>query len=52
VINGEILDRFASGELRRVAFIATGALLNATSVLQGETIPGIAHLVALESSEA
>ncbi|GHU69543.1 stage V sporulation protein AD [Clostridia bacterium] len=47
-LNGYILNRFAKGELNHVAFMATGALLNSTSVLQGETIPGIAHLVVLE----
>ncbi|MDR1600125.1 MAG: stage V sporulation protein AD [Oscillospiraceae bacterium] len=48
VLNGYVLGRFAKGEVRRAAFMATGALLNATSVLQGETIPGVAHLVVLE----
>ncbi|MEG0308380.1 MAG: stage V sporulation protein AD [Clostridium sp.] len=33
---------------KRVLLIATGALLSTTSNLQGETIPGIAHAIALE----
>ncbi|MDR0396615.1 MAG: stage V sporulation protein AD [Oscillospiraceae bacterium] len=48
VLNGHILGRLMKGEARRVVFMATGALLSATSVLQGETIPGVAHLVVLE----
>jgi len=30
---------------RNVLFIATGALMSPTSGFQGESIPGIAHLV-------
>ncbi|MBQ4297254.1 MAG: stage V sporulation protein AD [Clostridia bacterium] len=39
------------GEKRRILFAATGALMNAASVQQGLSIPGIAHLVRLESPE-
>ncbi|MBR5868574.1 MAG: stage V sporulation protein AD [Clostridia bacterium] len=35
----------------RVLLAGTGALLSATSVLQGESIPGICHLVELECRE-
>ena len=52
VLNGYVLDRMRKGELRRVAFMATGALLSSISTLQGETIPAVAHLVALERVEA
>ncbi|HQQ89001.1 MAG TPA: hypothetical protein PLU82_02095 [Oscillospiraceae bacterium] len=31
--------------------IATGALLSPTSIQQGETIPGIAHLVCFTAEE-
>ena len=34
-----------------VLFAATGALLSATSALQGASIPGIAHAVVIESGE-
>ena len=30
-------------------FVATGALLSSTSTMQGDTIPGIAHAVVIES---
>ena len=46
---GHIFRRFKSGELKRVLFMATGALLSPTSNQQGDTIPGIAHAIALEA---
>lgn len=48
VLNSHLLARLRSGELRRVLFMATGALLSTTSSQQGETIPGIAHAIVLE----
>ncbi len=48
VLNGWILKRMEQGELGRVLFLATGALLSSTSSLQGDTIPGVAHAVCLE----
>jgi len=44
---GFIMDKIKSGELKNVLFAGTGALLSPTSTLQGETIPGIAHAVAI-----
>lgn len=46
---GHILRRFQQGELHRVLFMATGALLSPTSSQQGDTIPGIAHAIVLEA---
>jgi len=46
---GHILHRFQRGELKRVLFMATGALLSPTSNQQGDTIPGIAHAIVLEA---
>jgi stage V sporulation protein AD len=40
------------GELRRILVVATGALLSPLSYQQGETIPCIAHAVALEMPAA
>ena len=34
-----------------VLFLGTGALLSQASVLQGESIPSVAHLVRIQSSE-
>ena len=44
-----ILNRMARGELHSILFMATGALMSTTSSQQGESIPGIAHLVHLET---
>ena len=51
VLNGNILRRIQAGELRRVLFLATGALLSTTTSQQGESIPGIAHAIVLEADE-
>lgn len=47
VLCSDILGRMKKGELRRVLFCATGALMSTTSSQQGESIPGIAHAVEL-----
>lgn len=46
-----ILPQIAAGKLKRVLFMATGALLSPTTSMQGETIPGVAHAVVLEHRE-
>lgn len=48
VLRGYVLPNLEMGHWKRVAFMATGALLSTTSNQQGETIPGVAHLVVLE----
>ncbi|MDR0957945.1 MAG: stage V sporulation protein AD [Clostridiales bacterium] len=40
--------KLVSGEIEKVLFVPTGALMSATSSQQGETIPSIAHLVVVE----
>ena len=45
VLNSYVLHRFESGEYKNVLFMSTGALLSPTSTMQGESIPGISHLV-------
>ncbi|MDY4676887.1 MAG: stage V sporulation protein AD [Candidatus Borkfalkiaceae bacterium] len=49
VFNSYIYKRMLNGEYKNVLLITTGALLSTTSTQQGETIPGIAHLVELLS---
>ncbi len=49
VLNAHILPQLQSGQLRRIIFMATGALMSLTSSQQGESIPGIAHAVVLEA---
>lgn len=45
---GYIYKSMKSGKYKRVLLVSTGALLSTTSSLQGETIPGVAHAVAVE----
>ena len=52
VLNSHILERIRRGEVHRVLFMATGALLSTTTSQQGETIPGIAHAIVLEGCSA
>ena len=47
VLCSTILPRLQQGKYRRVLFAATGALMSQTTVLQKESIPGVAHLVEL-----
>lgn len=49
VLNAYLLPMLQGGELKRILFMATGALMSLTSSQQGESIPGIAHAVVLES---
>ena len=51
VLCSYILNAVKSGELQNVLFIATGALMSPTSVQQGESIPGIAHLVHISNTK-
>lgn len=46
-----LLPELQSGRLGRIAFMATGALLSPTSTMQGESIPGVAHVAVLEHRE-
>lgn len=47
VLCSHIFKRMQNGELKRVLFAATGALMSPTSALQNQTIPGISHAVEL-----
>ena len=51
VLNGYLLGGMQQGRWQRVVFAPTGALLSPTSSFQGESIPGIAHLLELSSGE-
>ena len=48
VFSGYIYKQMLDKKLKRVLLIATGALTNATTAQQGESIPGIAHAVSIE----
>lgn len=45
VLTGYILPQMRNKLYRNVLFMPTGALMSPTTTLQGESIPGIAHLV-------
>ena len=48
VFNGYLYTQMKRGKYKKILLIPTGALLSKTSSLQGESIPGIAHAVAIE----
>ncbi|HEX7713572.1 MAG TPA: stage V sporulation protein AD [Bacillota bacterium] len=48
VTYGHFLNRMRKGELRKILVVATGALLSPLSYQQKESIPCIAHAVAIE----
>lgn len=43
-----LLPKFQRGELNRILFVPTGALLSTVSFNEGQTVPGIAHGVMIE----
>ena len=51
VLCGPLLSRMERGELRRLLFCGTGALLSPISAWQGESIPGICHAVSIKMEE-
>lgn len=48
VTAGYFVDSLRCGRYSKVALVGTGAMMSPKSVKQGESIPGIAHLVSLE----
>lgn len=48
VFSGYLYKKLLKKEIKKVLLVSTGALMSTTSSLQGETIPGIAHAVAIE----
>lgn len=45
VLASFIMHRFEDESFKNILFLSTGALLSPTSCMQGESIPGISHLV-------
>ncbi len=45
VLCSHIMKALHSGKYKNILFVATGALMSTVSSLQGQSIPGIAHLV-------
>ena len=48
VMYGDIIPKMKNKELKRVLYVATGALFNPVSVFQKNNILSIAHAVSLE----
>ena len=51
VFASHFLPLLEKGEVKRILFMSTGALMNSTSTLQGQNILGIAPAIRIESSE-
>lgn len=49
VFSGYFYQMLKEKKINKILLIATGALMNSTSSGQGESIPGIAHAVAIEN---
>ncbi len=49
VLGAYLLPKLQSGELSRILYMATGAMMSPDSVKQGQSIPGVAHLICMES---
>ena len=48
VFSGYLFKLLKERKYKKILLIATGALTNATTAQQGETIPGIAHAISIE----
>jgi stage V sporulation protein AD len=48
VLSSHFLPLLEKGDIKRILFLSTGALMNPTSLLQGEDIYGIAPLLKIE----
>jgi len=51
ILNSYVMKKMDEDACKRVLFAPTGALLNATSCQQGESIPGICHAVEIRRVE-
>ena len=52
VFSGYFFKQLRDKKINKVLLIATGALTNATTSQQGESIPGIAHAIAIENERS
>ena len=52
VLSAYLLPKLESGEFHDILYLATGALMNPMAILQGQSIPGIAHLVRITMEAA
>ena len=47
VLASYLIPKVVSGQIRRMLFVGTGAMMSPDSVKQGQTIPAVAHLVEI-----
>ena len=50
-LSAYILPKLKKGAWKRVLFVPTGALLSTVSFNEGQSVPGIAHGVVIESAK-
>ena len=48
VLASHFLEKLKNLDYKRILFMATGAMMSPTSLMQGLSIPGIAHLLRIE----
>ena len=51
VLAGYLLPKLQKGEIKKILFAATGALMSPTTAQQGESILGICHAVSIETEK-
>jgi stage V sporulation protein AD len=51
VLSAHFLPLLESGEIKDILFMSTGALMSPTASMQGESIPGVAHVMEFERVE-
>ena len=51
VLAADILPRMVAGQMKKILFVATGALLSTTTTMQKESIPSVAHIVEIVANK-
>lgn len=51
ILAGKLLNEIRKGNLNKILFVPTGALLSTVSYNEGQTVPGIAHAVVIEKRQ-
>lgn len=47
--HGYLFELLKTKKVNKILIVATGALMSPMSIQQGESIPGVAHAVAIEN---
>ena len=50
VASGHLFPLLSSGAYRKIGLIGTGAMMSPQSIMQGLSIPSVAHMVTLQSA--